>query len=130
MELPDILDTIGDDDADGDGVTNLAELTRGTSPSVADRRSDTNTLGLSNPRYAIGSFDPRFAYRRLSGLYCGQSPSFEEMQSMTGDAEAMKRRLHEKLSACLASLYWRDEGLIRLAELAPSCPGAGPRDTT
>ncbi|MDB4972476.1 MAG: hypothetical protein JWN48_817 [Myxococcaceae bacterium] len=113
------LAAVADDDADMDGVSNLAELQRGSSPSVADRAAPSPMSGLTNPRYRIGDYDPAFAFRRVSTLYCGRSPSYAEMSAfMEGapDDATLKQRMHAALDRCLSSDYWRNEGLLRLAD--------------
>lgn len=113
------LAAVADDDADGDGLGNLAELERGSSPSLAEADTSRPNGSLPNPRYKIGAYDPAFAFRRLATLYCGKSPTYDEMVAFgegAGDAATLKQRIHDKLTACLRSDYWRNEGLQRLAD--------------
>jgi hypothetical protein len=112
------LAAVADDDADADGATNLAELMRGSSPSVADKVVGP-AGSLPNPRYRIGKYDPAFAFRRVSTLYCGKSPTYDEMAPFVAagaDDAALKQRIHEKLDSCLRGEYWRTQGLMRLAD--------------
>jgi hypothetical protein len=108
------------DDSDGDGVSNGQELMLGRSPAVAEEASaDEVASGVPNPRYDVGRYDARFALKRVSVLYCGHSPSYEEVSAfaaLASDPAAQRRALHEKLDACLGSDYWRKEGLARLAD--------------
>ncbi|HEX6243154.1 MAG TPA: hypothetical protein VFZ61_19710, partial [Polyangiales bacterium] len=113
------LAAVADDDADRDGVANLAELMRGSSPSVADTPQSMPVGSLPNPRYRVGKYDPAFAFRRVSTLYCGRSASYDEMAPFVvtaPDDAALKQRIHDKLSSCLDSDYWRTQGLMRLAD--------------
>lgn len=121
QELPEVLRAIADADADGDTVSNLEELTKGTLPG--DMTSVPTQAGGqvsgSNPDYEIGKHDVAYAYKRVSVLYCGHSPSYEEMRPFRDAAvsvEAKQSLLHERLEACLESEYWRREGLMRLAD--------------
>jgi hypothetical protein len=116
--LRDALAAIAEDDADGDGTTNLDELKQGRSPGTADVISQAPQGTLPNPGYRIGAWDPRFAFRRLSALYCGQSPSYEEMNAFAHASDETKQRaqVHEKLTECLRSPYLQNEGLARLAD--------------
>jgi hypothetical protein len=112
------MDAADDLDSDGDGLSNGEELVRGSSPSAADVRNMAVATG-QNPRYAVGSYDFRFAYRRVSILYCAASPSYEELTALSAGSptpEQLRERLHAKLDACLRSDYWREEGLARLAD--------------
>lgn len=117
--LPLALAAVADDDADGDGATNLAELRAGRSPSAAEAEDAAAQGTLANPGYRIGAWDPRFTFRRVSALYCGRSPSYEELSTFAADSAddaTLRARVHEKLSQCLRSPYWRSEGLLRLAD--------------
>ena len=52
-------------------------------------------------------------------LYCGRSPSFEEMEAFKAgdpDKATQHTRLHDALDACLASDHFRNETLPRLAD--------------
>ena len=64
-------------------------------------------------------YDFRVGFRRTMVLYCGRSPTIEEYEDF--DAEnaeppVLYDRLHATLRDCLSSVYWRDEGLHRLAD--------------
>lgn len=113
------LSAVADGDADGDGVSNLQELRLGRSPSKPDLTSGAPQGELPNPGYRIGAWDPKFAFRRLSALYCGRSPSFEKTHAFSAgnpSDQTLKQRVHEALAACLRSDYWRAEALARLAD--------------
>ncbi|MDB4985174.1 MAG: hypothetical protein JWN04_352 [Myxococcaceae bacterium] len=112
------LAAVADDDADMDGASNLDELRAGSSPSTADRAAPMSSGSLPNPRYRIGSYDPAFAFRRVSTLYCGRSPTYAEMTAFNAGADdaTLKQRVHDALDRCLATDYWRNEGLLRLAD--------------
>jgi hypothetical protein len=117
--LPAALAAVADDDADMDGVTNLAELERGSLPSVADTMHAAPSGELDNPRYRIGAYDPAFAFRRVSTLYCGRSPTYDEATTFVvgaPDDATLKQRIHDALDRCFQSDYWRNEGLMRLAD--------------
>jgi hypothetical protein len=116
--LPGALAAVADDDADGDGTSNLEELQQGRSPSVQDAVMVGTQGTVPNPGYRIDEWDAKFAYRRLSALYCGRSPSYDEMNDLAEEssAEGLKQLVHAKLDQCLRSPYWRQEGLARLAD--------------
>jgi hypothetical protein len=118
--LPRALHAVEQLDADGDGVANLRELEEGTSPGDEQSVSTDEMSGpLENPRYQLGAYDARFAYRRMSILYCGRSPSYAEMQAFTAapdDAATLKMRLHAALAKCLDGASWQREILPRLAD--------------
>ncbi len=71
--------------------------------------------GLDNPYFAVGEYDAAFAMRRIGITYCGQSPSFDEMEEVRSATDA-RPLLHAKLDACLDTNYWKNEALHRLAD--------------
>lgn len=106
-------------DADADGALNLDELELGTLPGTADAQSSGPDAETGdNPYYRIDGYDPGFAFRRVSTLYCGASPSYEELRAFRegGDEQVIKSRLHDALTACLQSDYWQKTLLPRLAD--------------
>lgn len=112
------LATVADADADGDGVSNMEELLSGSPPGVADKHIGPDPLG-DNAYYNLSGFDPAFAFRRASILYCGRSPSNEEsvaFKAEPNDETTLRARLHEQVSRCLTSAYWTQQGLQRLAD--------------
>lgn len=134
--LPGALKAIEDDDADNDGVSNLDELLEGTLPGSATsvRKPATDidggmtatpdngaraSGGGSNPDFQVGKYDPSFAFKRITTLYCGRSPSFEQREAFreaSADPVAVRKQLHETLDACLRSDYWQKTTLPRLAD--------------
>lgn len=121
--LPAALRAVEDVDSDNDGVENLSELIAGTLPGDRSSLPMTMDAGISdlpaNPQYAIGRYDVGFAYKRASVLYCGRSPSYEEMRPFREpkrSVEELKALMHERVEACLGDDYWLKEGLARLAD--------------
>jgi len=109
-------------DADEDGVDNIEELLDGRWPGVADSSLADDASG----------YDLAFAYRRVMTLYCGRSPTYEELASFhdEGYGETAKQRLHAALSACLAGPYWMEQALPRLADKRIKPVAALGADTT
>ncbi|HET6584944.1 MAG TPA: DUF1585 domain-containing protein [Nannocystaceae bacterium] len=112
------LASIEDIDSDGDGLVNLEEIELGTNPG--DPLSQWMPLpepgGPGNDHYDVGVYDPRFAFRRVRLLFCGSSPSFDEVAAFTElDHDDQRASLHETLGTCLESTYWIDEALVELA---------------
>ncbi len=122
--IPDALRAIEFDDADGDGVSNLDEILLGTAPG--DPRSvwlpPDDAPGSEyepNPWYAVGEYDFLFALRRVMVLYCGRSPTYEQvedMRALASDPDMQYVRLHEQLDSCLASEWWKGPGVSELAD--------------
>lgn len=104
-------------DADQDGVTNLEEIVMGTLPgnALSYYIEPFAPQGQANPSYAVGSYDNVFAFKRTSIAFCGRSPTFDEVEAFK-EAGATEADLHAKLDECLATAYWRNEGLARLAD--------------
>ena len=118
--LPDALRAGESMDSDGDGLSNLRELELGTQPGLADSiETEVAPPAGENPFYRLGEYDPGFAFRRVSVLYCGKSPTFGEMQAFkappASDAQ-LHDRLHAKLAQCLQSDHWKRTALPRLAD--------------
>ncbi len=107
-----------DQDADGDGSSNLDEIQLGTNPGNADSLWDPiPEAGGDNPFYDLGRYDVSFAYRRAMVLYCGHSPRYEDMKELGElEGDAARERLHDDLAACLDGEYWRTTGLRELAD--------------
>lgn len=93
------LQAVETKDADGDGATNLAEITGGSLP--AD--------GASRPRAACEDcgYDWGLAFKRTMLDFCGRSPSWDEWSAYGAlDTDAQQAALHETLDGCLDSQWW------------------------
>ena len=105
--------------SDGDGVANLDEILDGTGPGDASEELSppADPVGLPNPSYDVGRYDPVWALRRVSILYCGVSPSYEEVEALRALPDEISQRevIHETLDLCLGSAFWR-LSLERLAD--------------
>lgn len=119
-DLPYVLAYADQLDADGDGIVNGDEIRIGTEPGDADSAWPycATPMPASGPPVVMG-YDFERAYRRTTVLYCGRSPTYEELSAF--DAEGTGRdelylRLHDRVEECLNGDYWRDEGLARLAD--------------
>lgn len=107
-------------DSDGDGLTNLEELLLGTFPGDAASAfvPPPPPEGAENVHYAVGARDARFAFRRVHTTFCGTPPTFEATTDFVAlDDDAREVALHDALSDCLTSTYWKDEALHRLADV-------------
>lgn len=115
--LPAALEATEAADSDVDGISNLEEISMGTLPGEPTSFwvSPAVPEGLDNPYFKVGEYDPAFAMRRIGITYCGQSPSFDEMEEVRTSADP-RPLLHEKLDACLETEYWKNEALHRLAD--------------
>ncbi|WP_152629537.1 hypothetical protein [Haliangium ochraceum] len=128
--LADALRAIELDDADGDGVANLDELMLGTEPGDAGDawpycESEQSYEKTPSASPLAAGYDFARAFKRIRILYCGQSPSYDELRSFAelaagpdgpdGPGRAYDA-LHDELARCLDSAYWRDQALVRLAD--------------
>lgn len=107
--LPEALRAIEDLDSDGDGRSNLEEITIGTPPgqaSSAEPECDPQPEGR-NTGWDVGVYDPVFAYKRVLLDFCGRSPRYEELQAFRELADPMPV-VHQTLDACLESPYWAE----------------------
>jgi hypothetical protein len=108
--LPAALTAIEATDSDGDGVTNLVEIQKGTLPG--DVKSFPNDVpcagGGTNPRYKVCAYDYRYVFIKLRLDFCGGSPTYAEVQSFMAVPEAQKAaQLDTVLDTCLRSEFWR-----------------------
>ncbi len=111
------LAAVEGDDSDGDGVSNLEEIMLGTAPGRIDDVyvEPLPPEGDDNPVYDVGNYDGRFAFKRMKGVFCGKSPSYEEMQAYDAAADPAQH-LQDALATCLSSSFWREEALHRMAD--------------
>jgi hypothetical protein len=107
-------------DTDGDGLTNLEELVLGTMPGNISSHytAPAAPTGKANTSFNVGGRDALFAYRRVVSSFCGRSPTFDEVTAFKAlaDDSAKDGALHDALDTCVASDYWRNEALHRLAD--------------
>ncbi|XYI00390.1 DUF1585 domain-containing protein [Sorangium sp. So ce1128] len=116
--LPAALRAIEATDADGDGETNAQEIASGTAPGRASDRCGPLDAAAAGPAAAEPAYDVMLASRRVAVIYCGQSPSYEDLVALDSSPSPEDQRLllHEQAESCLASAYWRDEGVVRIGD--------------
>lgn len=120
--LPTALAALAARDSDGDGVDDYDELLVGTSPGDENDVwlwcAPTDRESLPDAPLRRG-FDFRAALNRASILYCGRSASYDEVAALDAQPTDAARyeALHAAVDACLASTWWRDDGLARLADV-------------
>jgi hypothetical protein len=119
-DLPYALYDVDRLDSDGDGIVNGDELLLGTAPGDPDEAwPHCAPPPLASELPVAEGYDFRRAFRRVGVLYCGRSPTYEELADFDGDdpgPQELYLRVHARLDECLASEYWRDDGLARLAD--------------
>jgi len=107
------------DDSDGDGLSNLEELLLGTLPGDVNSAftEPLPQVGDVNAFYAVDERDPRFAFRRVHTIFCGEPPEFDAITAFAALDEAEQGlALHDTLDTCLQSTFWKDFALHRLAD--------------
>ena len=135
--LPSALRAVEMLDSDGDGATNLDEITAGTAPSDASSLPRVGDCPgtIANANFKVCRYDRRYVFRKLNLDFCGRSPTFEQIESFDALTETEQQDiLHTSLTACLASDDWlkKDGTLWKLAhrkvrplQAIKSGPGAG-----
>lgn len=118
--LPGALAAVEALDSDGDNVSNLEELLRGTWPGdPKSYPSDVPCAGGHNPQYKVCHFDLRYTYRKVLLDFCGGSPTFAQLKSFEalGSDDERQAFLDGELDRCLATDFWRGKNgvLWRLA---------------
>jgi hypothetical protein len=119
--LPAALALVAQEDADGDGWSNLEEFLAGTDASDAAQTPDAIAGPCevsNNPRWNVCGYDAKYAYRRLSLDVCGQQPDFADFEAFGAlSHEAQQAALDAALDRCLDSNFWqgRDGALWRMA---------------
>jgi hypothetical protein len=104
--LLEALDKIENLDSDGDGVKNIDEILNNGAPG--------NKAVKPESKVSL-AYDPVLAYKRVKGIYCGESASYEELEQVRKAADP-KPFLHDELTRCLETPYWKNEALHRLAD--------------
>lgn len=96
-------------DSDGDGVSNLIEIQKGSAPG--DKKSFPNDIpcaGGTNPTYAVCKYDHKYTYRKVLLDFCGTSPTYAQLTAFEQSTEAQKVAiLDTTLDGCLMSEFWR-----------------------
>jgi hypothetical protein len=117
--LPAALAAVESQDSDGDGVSNLVEIQKGTLPG--DPKSFPNDVpcaGGYNPQYGVCHYDARYVYKRLELDFCGASPTYAQVQAFAAlDDAARLGLLDAELDRCVQTEFWRGKNgqLWRLA---------------
>jgi len=108
--LPAALAAVENLDSDGDGVSNLMEISQGTLPADPNSKTvDTSCQGGTNPQYAVCQYDLRLAYRRVLLDFCGASPTYAQVKSFVALPSDNDRRafIDAELDRCTQGEFWR-----------------------
>jgi len=98
---------IDSQDNDSDSFDNSTELSSGSKPY------DKNSVPVNNS--SERKYDFKFALKRASISFCGRSPSYSEMKGISASSDP-KSIIHSKVTECLATDYWKNIALHRLAD--------------
>ena len=118
--LPEALRAIEDQDADGDGAANGAEIAAGTLPHDASSfPSEDSTCPESkeaNGGYDVCNYDARYVYRKVLLDFCGETATFSQLRDFD-QAENPRQLIHDTLDQCLDTDHWlgRNGVLYQLA---------------
>ncbi len=104
--LLETLDKVEGLDSDADGVKNLDEILNAGAPG--------NKAVKPEVKVQL-TYDPAQAFKRVKSIYCGQTASFDEMNTLKAATDP-KALVHAELSKCLDTAYWKNEALQRLAD--------------
>jgi cytochrome c553 len=110
MALTGALAAVEASDSDGDNVSNLVEITRGTLPAdPASFPRDVPCAGGPNPQYKVCNYDLKYVYRKLLLDFCGFSPTYGMVKTFEGLAtdELKRTYLDSELDRCLGTDFWR-----------------------
>ena len=113
--LRDALKVAEHEDADGDGITNIAEILAGTFPGDAASFPVSLTCKPGEARAATAqrwntcAYDPVYAFRKVSLDVCGRTATRAEVskfQALASNRERWEPALSAELDRCLTSRYW------------------------
>ena len=110
MALPGALMSVEALDSDGDQVSNLIEIQRGTLPGDPNSfPSDGPCAGGANPQFKVCQYDFRYVYRKLLLDFCGFSPTYGMIQTFLalGTDDLKRTYLDQELDRCLGTDFWR-----------------------
>jgi hypothetical protein len=105
-------------DCDGDGISNLDEILKGTPPGVFDGSSggDSGSPELNCEErnklsdWDVCGYDHQHAFKRVFYDFCGVKPSFDELTKFMSLADAQKDQFLQKVAQeCMLTEYWRGE---------------------
>lgn len=109
--LNQILIEIESLDSDGDGYSNLEEITAGSAPGLsesfpggAECPSPDLVAGLD---YEVCTYDYDYVYRKVGIDFCGVPPTYEQMEAFhLLDEDGQRAAIHEHLDVCLDTEFW------------------------
>lgn len=104
--LIEALGKVEDLDSDADGVANEDEILGGGAPGDPTIKPSADVKLV---------YDSTMAFKRMKAIYCGASTSFEELTQLKAAPNA-DTFIQAELNKCLASPYWKNEALLRLAD--------------
>lgn len=108
--LPEALAAVEGLDSDGDGHTNLDEITAGSSPSEATSVPlPVDCVDEDDDGWELCGYDAAYAYKKVMLDFCGRQPTLAEKVAFAAEASPGDA-LHATLDACLDSEYWRGIG--------------------
>lgn len=113
--LKDALKASEQDDADGDGITNIAEILAGSWPGdpmstpVVASCTPARAKATETMRWKVCGYDPVYAFRKINLDVCGRSATRAELTAFSRLAKDRKRwepAIEATLDRCLTTRYW------------------------
>ncbi len=104
--LPGALQAVEPLDSDGDGFSNLDELTAGSAPGdPAAVPAEGSCSPATIDGYLLCAYDPSFAFNRVTLDVCGRSATMNELSALTSAADP-STEIVAQLQRCLRSDFW------------------------
>jgi hypothetical protein len=106
--LPGALHGVEPLDSDGDGFSNLDEITAGTLPADPHSLPDVTMCPPFNRNgdWDVCFYDPKYVFKKVHLDFCGASATFGQYTAFLA-ATDKAAAIDQDLDGCLKSIFWR-----------------------